>query len=72
MNVSYIELYMCLRGFETPRLKEDLIRLAKRNGASSMLLSALNYLPEGIYVNLADVIQEIKVQQKNEVYLFVS
>ncbi len=72
MNVSYIELYMCLRGFETPRLKEDLIHLAKRNGASSMLLSALNHLPEGIYVNLADVIQEIKVQQKNEVYLFVS
>lgn len=72
MNVSYLELFICLRGFESPLLKEDLVRLAKRNGASSMMLSALGELSEGIYVNLQDVIQEIKTKQKRESLLIFS
>lgn len=69
MTISYIELYMYLRGFEVPYLKEDLIHLAKRNGASTMLLSALEGLSEGIYVNLQDVMQEIRMQHKSDNYL---
>ena len=72
MNISYIELFLCLRSFEVPFHKEDLISLAKRNGASLIVLNALQSLTGGIYENLHEVMLEIKAQQKSGNQLILS
>jgi hypothetical protein len=64
MQLSYLELYIYLRGFNTPRLKRDLISLAKQNGATPFAITLLEGLSDGIYVNLRDVIQEVRLHQQ--------
>ena len=60
MQASPIEVQKSLKDIDYPVHKKDLIKHAKKHGASEKVLAALESLPDKEYTNAVSVSQEFK------------
>lgn len=66
MNIHILELFLYVIGVEYPAQKEHIFSAAKRNSAPQVVLTALGDIPEGTYVSLLDVVEEINYNTDDE------
>lgn len=59
MNIHILEMFLYVIGVEYPAQKEHIFSAAKRNSAPQAVLTALGDIPEGTYLSLLDVVEEI-------------
>jgi len=61
MNTSTYEMFpSLLQGITYPIAKENIIEVAKSNGAPDDVVEVFNGMPNGTYLCLLDVVQEIE------------
>ncbi len=61
MNTSTYEMFPdLLQGITYPVEKKNLIEVAKNNGATDDVVQVFNGMPNGTYLCLLDVVQEIE------------
>lgn len=66
MNIHILEMFLYVIGVEYPAPKENIVSAAKRNSAPQTVLTALGDIPEGRYMCLLDVVEEINYTSNDE------